>query len=898
VSAAELLAQVESLRRSEPARALAALDAGFTAASRRADAATRGALWRTRAHVLRSLRRTGEAVRAYDRAARAFHRAGDAREEGRCAIGLVDALMYLGRHDAARHAARRGRRLLLQARDSAALARLLNNEGNLWHRLDLPERALACYREAVRGLERAGDARSARMIGVNVGNCLSLLGRLDEARRHYRRAQQAQSAAGAANEALSAEYNLAYLDFLDHRAEAALAGLERVRDQADAREYPSLAALARLDRAEILLRLGAHDAALGEARAAHGACSALGLAYEAGKAELFASLACFRQGRPAEARRGIERALAAFAALENDVWTGEALLGLATLWRESGNAPATAALIAAARRRFNAAGDREREACAGMLEVRARLAAGETAAARARLARALAQAPRGASARLEHLRLAARAALAQANGDVAAARRWLTRAAAQAEQLAARILDEEWRATFWGEWGWPHRELAELELSLGRTAAALEALEAGRGRAAIGRTAVRGAHPLPASVRRWTAARQAREREPRRGGMAATSGSLRQVLSRRAPVRVRASALQRALPPRTLLLDQWVHAGSFGTFAVQRDRLRGDQALAHESHLGRLVHDVLFALRSAAYRPRAERTHDPRLGQALDELAALTLWPYLAADPPRALALAPTGALARLPWPAMPLPDGRALIEAMPLVIVPGLRSVMAPPRPRASGPGLVVAVDPGDLAAVEGECAAVLAAFPGARVLAGADATAEHFIALAPHAEWIHFAGHGAFRAEAPQAAGLQFADRWLLAGELAGLGLAARWVTLSACHTARALVQPGEEWFGLGRTLLLAGAETVVAAQWDVEDAPTAALMAESYAGLAAGQPVAAALAAAQAMRAAAREHPVEWAGFVVMGGPRALPPLPAGRARPSRTCSSTAHDTARSA
>ena len=38
--------------------------------------------------------------------------------------------------------------------------------------------------------------------------------------------------------------------------------------------------------------------------------------------------------------------------------------------------------------------------------------------------------------------------------------------------------------------------------------------------------------------------------------------------------------------------------------------------------------------------------------------------------------------------------------------------------------------------------------------------------------------------------------------------VSLSARWVTLSACHTARALLRPGEEWFGLARAFMLAGA------------------------------------------------------------------------------------------
>src|SRR5262249_48352577 len=199
------------------------------------------------------------AAPAYRRASAWYAEAGDVREQGRCAIGLVDALMYLGRYRDAHRAATTGRKLLESVGDRAALARLLNNEGNLWHRLDLPERALECYRAAGRALERAGGPARARMIGTNIGNCLSRLGRCGAARPHYLAARAAHPPAGATNEALSAEYNLAYLDFLELAHERALAGLAHVRDQAETRGYPSLAALARLDRAEILLRLGAHE---------------------------------------------------------------------------------------------------------------------------------------------------------------------------------------------------------------------------------------------------------------------------------------------------------------------------------------------------------------------------------------------------------------------------------------------------------------------------------------------------------------------------------------------------------------------------------------------------------------------------------------------------------------
>ncbi|HTR98021.1 MAG TPA: CHAT domain-containing protein [Candidatus Acidoferrales bacterium] len=877
---ASLIERVEALRRAEPAQALAELDVGFADALRRASAAERGALWRTRAHVLRALARSREAVACYRRAARAFVRAGDTREAGRCDIGLVDALMVLGRYAEARRAAARGRRRLSRARDRAALARLLNNEGNLWHRLDLPERALDCYRAAIAALRRAGDERSARMIGTNVGNCLSLLGRCDEARAHYREARGAQAAAGAVSEALTAAYNLAYLDFLEHRHEAALTGLARVREEAQQRGLAALAALALLDRAEIFLRLGAHGEALDEAEGACAAFAPLGMRYEHGKAELFGALARYRLGAPAAARRGIERAIERFAAEGNLVWAGEALLGLATVWWHDGNLPAASALLAAARRRFASAGDREREACALTLGARASLGSGDARTARRLLAAANAR--RATSARLEHLRLAAGAALARHDGDVPRARRLLARAAGTAERLAARILDEQWRATFWGEWGWPHRERAALELAAGDVAAAFEALEAGRGRVLVGRAARRSARgaALPASVRRWAAATQARERARRAGETVAGASAplvdraLRRALAVQPPRRIRAGALQRVLPEDALFVDYFTHDGLLGALTLSRGALRGRASLVAAGRIEPLLQAVLFSLRGAAFAPAAERGADPLLATQLAELAALVLWPALDGRTPRGLAVAPTGALARVPWAALPLPDGRAVCECCEVVVVPGLRLGLSRRSARAvAGSPLIVAAAAGELQAVASETDAVLASAPHAMLLAGPEATAERFLELAPRADWIHFAGHGGWRADAPHESGLRLHDRWLLAGELAEHPLLARWVTLSACHTARALVRPGEEWFGLARSFLLAGAGAVVAAQWDVEDAPTGALMADLYPRLAAGVGLARALADVQAARHLAAANPLDWAGFAALAGPGAL-------------------------
>ncbi len=882
-AAAKLIQDIEALRRTQPEAAWETLARDFGAALRGASPARRGELWRLRGHVLRSLRRLAPAAQAYRRAEGWYRRAGDAREVGRCAIGLVDALMYLGRYREAERVASRGRRALEGAGDLAAQARLLNNEGNLYHRTDRPGRALERYRRARRALTRARDVRGRALVDGNIANCLSLLGRLPEARRLYHASRRVSQKRGFALDALNAEYNLAYLDFLEHRHERALEALERVGDAARSAGVPALEALSALDRSEILLRLGAHGDALGEATHGAEAFKRLGMTYERAKAETFVALAEFRLGRRGAARARLERTLEAFAAEGNAVWVGEALVGLATLWWAEGIPAASAPLLAAAARRFSWAADREREGSALALLARVQLERGRRSAAAANLARARRLAAPGGSPRLRHLVWIAAADQARRRGNLRAARQHLRRAARESERLAARILDEQWRASFWGDWGWPHQDLAALEMDEGRIEEAFEALERGRGRVLA--SSWRGARrrAVPAEVRAWAASRLARDldRSTRSGALqsppaqrpAPASPGLRRLLRRPvAPDSIRAAALRARLPADALLLDYSLHRGTLSAFVATRERLRLASGLVREGELFALCHDALFELRRAALEPPSSRSLQPALTQALAGLASVVLWPVIgAAGVPRTLAVLPVGPLARLPWAALPLPDGRLLGEASRLVVVPGLRLALAARAPRPPrGSGLIVASSLGELENVAPEAGAVGRALPGAVRLADAEATAERFLAHAAGAPWIHFAGHGLYQAGR---SGLRFHDRWLLAEELEGLRLSARWVALSACQSARALVQPGEEWFGLARAMLIAGAQAVLAAQWDVEDAAAARFMTGVYDRLSAGADLGDAVSGTQAELTRGARHPLEWAGFVILGGPAAV-------------------------
>ena len=105
------------------------------------------------------------------------------------------------------------------------------------------------------------------------------------------------------------------------------------------------------------------------------------------------------------------------------------------------------------------------------------------------------------------------------------------------------------------------------------------------------------------------------------------------------------------------------------------------------------------------------------------------------------------------------------------------------------------------------------------------------------------------------------------LTAREITGLRTGARLVVMSACETARGALSRGEGLQGMVRAWLFAGAESVIASLWEVDDDSTARLMEMFYRRLLAGASIREALAAAKRllMDDPRWGHPSYWAAFV---------------------------------
>jgi len=224
---------------------------------------------------------------------------------------------------------------------------------------------------------------------------------------------------------------------------------------------------------------------------------------------------------------------------------------------------------------------------------------------------------------------------------------------------------------------------------------------------------------------------------------------------------------------------------------------------------------------------------------------------------------------------------GRGLLSLAPAssATLPGSSARSLPPLPSSRA-----------------ESATLAALFPGARALAGADASEAEFRRAAESARFVHFAAHGYLHRTQPDLSGLLLApgagvkdanapaadDGLLQAHEIKRLRYRGELISVAACNSALGQFSRGEGLLGVGRAFLTSGARNVVVSLWRVNDATGASLMQRFYSGVAREQGLSAALQSAKrSLRGETGRgtvvlgneeisyaHPYFWAGFVQIG------------------------------
>lgn len=385
------------------------------------------------------------------------------------------------------------------------------------------------------------------------------------------------------------------------------------------------------------------------------------------------------------------------------------------------------------------------------------------------------------------------------------------------------------------------------------------------------------------------------------------------------PPPISVGAIQALLDRETTLIEYALGDRQSYLWVVTATKLHAF-ALAPRAKIEVAARAVQHDLASASSAARSDARQRRRA------LARLILAPAAPLLTTRRLVVVTSGALALVPFAALPVPGAipeTPLMARHEVVHVPSATTLaamraLAERRPRPSK-GVVVfadpifeSADPRAVSAASRPSAARPAATARAQALASlgrsfprlpfSRAEARAIIALRPKDvttfldgratrdrviggavadyKFIHFATHGVVHSEVPSLSSIlmsfvdengRTSDPLVTLSDVYAMTLRADVVVLSACSTAGGKSVPGEGVIGLARAFMYAGAPRVVASLWQVNDLATSELMRRFYRGmLIKGLAPAAALHAAQRELAAIPRwsSPYFWAPFVLQG------------------------------
>lgn len=268
------------------------------------------------------------------------------------------------------------------------------------------------------------------------------------------------------------------------------------------------------------------------------------------------------------------------------------------------------------------------------------------------------------------------------------------------------------------------------------------------------------------------------------------------------------------------------------------------------------------------------------------------------------LLVSPSGRLGNVPW-AMLECAGASVIDHFAVVLLQSIVLAEAlVERTRDDGPPIMVCGDP-ELDGVARQRDRLRELWPELKVLERAGASTPALLAMSEAGELraassLVWAGHGEPHPDEPLVSGLHLADGSVMtAGVIAGLALPAT-IELWTCSSAAERRLPFDEQLGIVAACVRAGASSVLASLWPLDDYQVAELSGDYHERLRRGECPYAALRQVQ-LACRDRVLPSVWAAITLWGvTPRSLPPAASepepSTAEPTRPASVTVTSTPR--
>ena len=334
---------------------------------------------------------------------------------------------------------------------------------------------------------------------------------------------------------------------------------------------------------------------------------------------------------------------------------------------------------------------------------------------------------------------------------------------------------------------------------------------------------------------------------------------------------VRASdlaALQRIVPPGVLLAEYYPSKDSLFIFEI-----------TNSSFLIKKVDIERDKLYETIRRYREEITKPGNTGFEKDKniLYSLLIKPIeedIASK--ESLVIVPGGLLWYLPFETLGPVTGDYLITKKNVSYLSSAHvlNMMLEKRKMKDKPDrlLLIGAPPGSgLSGAEKELEGIASIFPEHIIFSGKDSTKDNFTKNAHESSIIHIASHSVLNRENINDSFIQMADSRLTIGEIYSILLPpSSIVILSSCESMLGEDNPGGEFAGLASTFTTAGASSIIASEWKVDDLATSSLFINFYRNLKGNKPKGEALRLAKLKLINKPEtaHPFYWGGFILLG------------------------------
>jgi tetratricopeptide (TPR) repeat protein len=428
--------------------ALSLADAALMIAQKLGSDEDKALALRARANALYATGDNRAAVEHHERACKLYEKLRIWKEAARTLSSSIQPLILLGEYDRAFQASERARKIFTEQGETRRIASLENNVGNIFHRQDRFEEALAHYERAYKTLSEFQDWERVAIALHNMAMCLISLNDFPRSLDCYQKSRELAERYGMPLLRDQADYNIAYLYYFRGEYSRAIEMLFATRRACEITGDAYHLALCHLDLSEIYLELNLSEEAREMAHEGFQRFEKLGMGYEAAKTLANEAMAYGQQGKTVQALERFTKAREIFAREKNLVWPWLLDLYQALLLFHEGRYFEARRLGAGAADFFDRTILRGKAALAHLLLARIAMQVGELEVATKETESAVTKMAGLQTPVLAYEAHMLRAQLAQSRGDRAAVLPSYRQACKSLETMRSRLHSEELKISF------------------------------------------------------------------------------------------------------------------------------------------------------------------------------------------------------------------------------------------------------------------------------------------------------------------------------------------------------------------------------------------------------------------------------------------------------------------